>query len=406
MLSSNKVLTIAFIFLLLIFGGCSKNQWVNNGEIGGYDKNAGYGCDIDGDVQSCIIGLMDYGNQGAVEIHEKDDKYGWSRKAFLWCPDGEAGDRFGISVGIDGNFAIVGADDKTGEGSGKGAAYVFEKTETGWEKYYKLVVPDAGYRNYFGRSVDIEGTTAVIGAPYAHSEKGEVGAVYVYEFKDNDWIMTEKLFSSEQNIEAEFGSVIDLCGEWMVIGESRVFSGKNSGNAYIFHKEDNNWKEFQIISLKPEDLDVNFYMSACLYDNELLIGSTQSNRAGYAKCEATLYAFNGNTWEISQELTVEGNQNKETFGKAVSLSGKYAFVSAPGAVIENVPGSGAIYVFKKNKNEWVFSQKLVSDNPAKLDFLGKSVFNTDEDAFVGMPYKLHPENSYLHPGGVLHFSLE
>lgn len=391
------------ILLLLILGGCSKKEWINNGELDQYDTRVRFGSDIDGDGEKCIVGLDDFANKGAAEIYVNDDVFGWSSKAFIFTPDGEAGDRFGISVGMDKNVAIIGAD---GHDWSDGAAYIFEEVEDEWSRYYKLQAPDVDSRSYFGRSVDIEGNVAVVGAPLAKSKKGEVGAVYVYEFKDNDWIMTEKLFSSEQNIEAQFGSVIDLCGEWMVIGESRVFSGKNSGNAYIFHKEDNNWKEFQIISLKPEDLDVNFYMSACLYDNELLIGNTQSNRAGYAKCEARLYVFDGNTWEFHQELTTEGDLNKESFGNKVSLSSKYAFVSAPGAVVDGVRGSGAVYVFKKEKDDWVFSQKLVSGDPAELDFLGQSLYITDKDAFLGMPYKMHPDNKYIHTGGVLHFMLK
>ncbi len=397
----NRHVIVVGILLLFILGGCSKKEWTNNGELGQYDKNVSFGSAIDGDGERCIIGL--YGNKGAAVIYENDETFGWGEKAYLWAPDGEAGDRFGMSVGIDKHVAIVGADNHDWS---KGAAYIFEESEGEWTRYYKLSAPDDNSRTYFGRSVDIEENIAVIGAPFSKSEKGEVGAVYVYEYKDEDWVMSEKLFSSEQNITAQFGGVLDLDGDWMVIGETRVFEGKNCGKAYIFRKEGTRWKEFQSISLKPVNLNVNFNISVSLCGNELLIGNTQSNRDGYAECEAKIYVFNENKWELLQELSTEGDLDKESFGNAVSLSSQYAFVSAPGAVIDNIRGSGAVYVFKKEKKEWVFFQKLVSGDPAELDFLGESVYNTNKEAFIGMPYKVHPDNNYIHTGGVLHFTLK
>ena len=94
-----------------------------------------------------------------------------------------AGDAFGISTAISGNYAIVGAyieDDASGTQSGK--AYIFNVT-TG-ALVHTLDNPNAygtGTSDIFGYSVAISGNCAIVGAYQEDDAGGSTsGKAYVY----------------------------------------------------------------------------------------------------------------------------------------------------------------------------------------------------------------------------------
>ena len=95
-----------------------------------------------------------------------------------------ANDRFGYSVSVDGNYAIIGAvyeDDAGGTNSGK--AYIFDAT-TG-SLLHTLHNPnayDTSASDNFGSAVSISGNYAVVGA-YAEDESGgtDSGKAYFYQ---------------------------------------------------------------------------------------------------------------------------------------------------------------------------------------------------------------------------------
>ena len=100
----------------------------------------------------------------------------WSQQAYLKAGNTDAGDYFGISVSIDGDSLVVGAYGEAscatgvdGDGSNNGctqagAAYVFTRTGGAWSQQAYLKAPNAGSGDEFGIVVAISGDTIVIGA--------------------------------------------------------------------------------------------------------------------------------------------------------------------------------------------------------------------------------------------------
>jgi hypothetical protein len=74
--------------------------------------------------------------------------------------DAAAGDTFGHSVAISGNIAIVGAPHTYGAVSNYGSAYLFNAT-TG-QQLFKLTASDAAEDDKFGQSVAISGNIAIV----------------------------------------------------------------------------------------------------------------------------------------------------------------------------------------------------------------------------------------------------
>ena len=69
--------------------------------------------------------------------------------------DNAAGDHFGRSVVVDGYTAVISADRSTDAGTGTGSAYVFHFDGTHWIQQAKLLASDAAPSSFFGASIAI-----------------------------------------------------------------------------------------------------------------------------------------------------------------------------------------------------------------------------------------------------------
>ena len=102
----------------------------------------------------------------------------------LLASDGASGDQFGRSVAINGGTAVVGANREDAGGSNAGAAYIFQRDEGGvgnWGEVAKLLASDAQASDEFGFSVAVSGDTAVVGASDEDAGGGDAGAAYVFQ---------------------------------------------------------------------------------------------------------------------------------------------------------------------------------------------------------------------------------
>ena len=102
----------------------------------------------------------------------------------LTASDAAAGDLFGISVGISGDTAIVGAYLNDDDGTDSGSAYVFDVdplSATFGNELVKLTASDAAAGDQFGISVAISGDTAVVGAYLDDDGGDDSGSAYVFD---------------------------------------------------------------------------------------------------------------------------------------------------------------------------------------------------------------------------------
>ena len=82
-------------------------------------------------------------------------------------------------MAISGDTAVVGSpyDDHFGTNINQGSAYVFVRDGTAWSLQHKLTGRTGAADDRFGSSVAINGNRAVVGAPYAKTEQG---AAYLF----------------------------------------------------------------------------------------------------------------------------------------------------------------------------------------------------------------------------------
>ena len=106
---------------------------------------------------------------------------GWDAGTKILASDAVSGDQFGVSVGIDGNTAVVGAYGNDDGGSASGSAYIFRRTGTNtWDAGTKIIASDAASGDQFGFSVGISGDYAIVGAQLNDDGGSSSGSAYIF----------------------------------------------------------------------------------------------------------------------------------------------------------------------------------------------------------------------------------
>jgi hypothetical protein len=124
-------------------------------------------------------------NLGAAYIFRRTDPAAdnWGTITTLTAADGEVGDQFGTSVALSGNDVLIGAPFEDRDGVfDQGAAHHFRRTDTDvWEGAGVLSAVDGGAGDRFGFSVAIGGDAALVGAPLTDPlDIAESGAAYPF----------------------------------------------------------------------------------------------------------------------------------------------------------------------------------------------------------------------------------
>ena len=166
----------------------------------------------------------------------------WQRDyAILRSTDIAEQDRFGISVAISENTAIIGDESSSHQGS----AYIFVRDGLTWTQQAKLVADDPEDEDFFGHSVDISGDTVIIGASKEDDDYTSSGSAYIFTRDGTAWTLQEKLTASDAAIFNEFGSSVAIDGDNVIIGASGYENGDETevGCAYFFTRTDGNWTE-------------------------------------------------------------------------------------------------------------------------------------------------------------------
>jgi hypothetical protein len=144
---------------------------------GATSHSFGISAAVSGDT--AVVGAYGDAFTGPAYVFRYDGS-DWVEEAKLTASDGAAWDFFADSVAVSGDTAVVGArhDDQFG------SAYVFRYDGSDWVEEAKLAASDAApspsFGARFGMSVAVSGDTAVVGANGDDDNGPGSGAAYVY----------------------------------------------------------------------------------------------------------------------------------------------------------------------------------------------------------------------------------
>jgi len=224
---------------------------------------------------------------GSAYIFHRIGENSWDNGFEIIAPDDSYFDFFGNAVAISGDYAIVGAFFDSPNGSRSGSAYVFRRTgENTWDAGAKIVASDGAAGDNFGYSVSISGDYAVVGAP-EHSSGGmqDSGAAYVFHrIGLNSWDAGVKIAAPNGAAGDNFGYSVSIFGNYAMVGargHDDFELGVDSGLAYIFVKtEMSNWD----ISIQYPQANGSagdgFGAGLAMTDNYAIIGADHADDSG------------------------------------------------------------------------------------------------------------------------------
>ncbi|WP_432798977.1 FG-GAP repeat protein [Poriferisphaera sp. WC338] len=297
--------------------------------------------------------------------------------AKLTASDAAADDKFGVSVAINGNTAIIGAPSKDDLGLNSGAAYLFD-IQTGTQ-ITRLIPSGPQKGGYFGGAVAIHGNTAIVGAS-GNDELGiNTGAAYLFDIATGNQIA--KLTSSDIAVWDAFGHSVAIENDFAIVGTPSKDDehGKNSGAAYIFDVKTGQ----QITKLTPNDpVEYNSFGNAVAISGNIAIVGANANDE-YGINAGAVYLFDITTGNQITKLTASDTVAGDLFGYSIAISNDIALISALSHDADD-PNTGAVYVFDITTGNQL--AKLVATDPATFDGYGSDVGIHGNTIVIGAKY--------------------
>ncbi len=311
----------------------------------------------------------------------------WTEQAKLTASDRTANDRFGQSVSVSGDTAVVGAPfDDCAAGGGCGSAYVFVRSGSSWTEQAKLTASDAAFNDVFGWSVSVSGDTAVVGAYQADAPALDSGAAYVFARSGSSWTEQAKLTASDGAADDNLGWSVSVSGDTAVAGAYRADAPAfDSGAAYVFARSGSSWSEQAKLTAPGGAADDYFGWSVAVSGDTAVVGAIHDDAPTLDSGSAYVFVQSGFTWSLQAALTASDAAASDTFGSSVSVSGDTAVVGARGDACSSGNGCGSAYVFVRSAGSWIQQSKLSASGAAPLSFFGDSVSVSGDTALVGAP---------------------
>ncbi len=320
-------------------------------------------------------------NSGSAYIYEFDGTNVDETK--LTASDGARNDRFGESVSLSGDRALVGTPLDDDNGTNSGSAYIYEFDGAEWVETHKLTASDAGADDRFGESVSLSGDRVLVGARGDDDNGSGSGAAYLFEFNGMDWVEITKLTASDAAADDVFGVSVSVTGDRALVGA--MFDddeGEDSGSAYLFEFNGTEWVETHKLGASDAAANDVFGTSVSLSGDRALVGAPSDDDNGTNTGSVYLFELTG-TNVVETKLTASDAGAGDAFGSSVSLSGNRALVGARGDD-DNGSASGAAYLFEFNDTSFVETKLTASDAEAD-DRFGVSVAISGDRALVGSP---------------------
>ncbi len=333
-------------------------------------------------------------NFGSAYIFERGGDGTWTQQPLLTPgADGASGDKFGESVSIDGDYAIVGAFDDDDDGTSSGSAYIFKRENDGtWLKQAKITANDGAAGDVFGTSVSIDGDYAVVGAWQDDDGGSKSGSAYIFKRSGTNWTEQAKITASDAATNDYFGYAVSIHDDYVVVGAHADDddSGKNAGAAYIFKKDVNAETWTQQAKLVAEDRPGADHLgiSVSISGAYAICGANGDDDDGTNSGSAYIFKKDdgAETWTQQAKVTAEDGAAGDIFGISVSIDGDYAAVGAYEEDGNAINDSGSTYVFQRNGANWTQYVKLTANDAGDSDKFGKSVSISGDFVVTGAYY--------------------
>ncbi|OPZ11885.1 MAG: putative Ig domain protein [Alphaproteobacteria bacterium ADurb.BinA280] len=322
----------------------------------------GYAIDVQGDVAVIGTPFAD-ASRGATYVFARSGS-AWSQVAKLLASDGTNNDYFGSAVAISGNTIAIGA---YGDNTNRGSVYVFTGSGATWTQQQRLSASDASSGDNLGISVDIDADSIIAGANLDDLvvNNDSRGSAYVFVRAGSSWSQQSKLTLSSAANGDQFGSSVSLRGDTALVGApfANPSGLDNAGVVAVFNRISGAWLQHQQMTAPTPTLGASFGVMVSMRSGHALVGAQSEAVAGMSSRGAAyeLVLQNG-AWAVANQLLATDGVEADFFGSAVALSEEFAVVGAQFADVGSNPDQGAAYAFVNLATQTVIG--AVSPSPS------------------------------------------
>ncbi len=377
-------------YVFFYSGGSWAQQAQLTGTSGPPGGQLGYSVSISGDTAIVGAYLDDaFGNhdQGAVYVFTRSGSL-WTQQAYLSASDGVADDKFGSSVSISGDVAVVGAYlDDVGTNSNQGSAYVFKRSGTIWTQTEHLTPSDGVAGQSVGFSVAVSGNNAIASSPFDQiGSNANQGSAYVFRVLGTGWSQDAQKVASDGAGGDRLGSSVAISGDTAVVGapDDDVGGNADQGSAYVFVRSGAGWTEQGHLFATGGAAGDNFGVSVSIYRDTVVVGADTAD-VGVNADQGSAYVFtrSGTSWTQQAKLNSSDGAGGDAFGHSVSIDSDTAFVGADQHTVLGNLSQGSVYVFVRSGTVWTEQAELTSIGGSTGDHFGTSVALSGTTAIVG-----------------------
>jgi hypothetical protein len=309
----------------------SGSSWRRQAKITADDGAAGDGfglaAALDGDT--LIVGAPFADGKGSAYTFLRSAG-SWEQQAKLPAYGGGAtGDRFGCSVAIGYDTILVGADGDDTKTTDGGAVHVYTPYGSGWRYQTKLSAAESSAGDRFGWSVAVGRDVALIGTNRTQGEgPARSGAANVFIRTGSTWLEKQRFKGDNQGTDDGFGFDVAIHDNFFFVGAPReVVNGIASGAGYLFSRSESEIWPLRAKYLLPDGTNGDLYGArTAIFGDTAVAGAPGRNRgAAYASmypCSPGRY-LPASEWQMisrpcfnpSPASTMLGDDIEGIFGK-------------------------------------------------------------------------------------------
>ena len=309
-------------------------------------KSYDFGISVNISDDYAIVGATQETELGYAYIYHRSEG-AWSLMATLehdaameGCPLDD--DNFGYAVDITEDYAIIGARYDYDKGAYAGAAYIYARNGSTWTQVAKLTGSDTAAGDYFGSSVSISGNYAIVGARGNDEGGSAAGAAYVFAWDGSSWTQMAKLLPDDIASLYAFGCSVAISGNNAIVGATRDLIDPEeqvrSGAAYVFSCDGTDWTQVaRLQASTPADRDY-FGWDVDISGTQVVVGTISSG--------AFVFSWDGAAWSRMADLLSSDFVDGDSFGNKVGISSGRVIVGAYRAKVDGNADAGAAYVFQ------------------------------------------------------------
>ncbi len=322
------------------------------------------------------------GGHGIIYTLNQDSEFLGANDILESQAQNATADEFGSAISISGKYAAVGSfrDDEVAYNAG--AVYIYRRMESGWELETKILPFDGQSSGNFGYSVSIYGNTLVVGSPGNDEGKSSSGAAYIYERSLTGWSSDNatKFVEPIAKQGGAFGRSVDIHKGKIIVTALYTGDSHSMGTGYIIEKIEGTYSISAELTTMQDPTGARWFgRLASIYENEVVIGS----RFG-------MFAFQANdTWHNMTETATLPSPQTSIFTDFtdIDIAPGVAFFGHPRPALRwpNFE-AGKVFVHENVDHEWSNSNvtaTLLGPANSLYEKFGSAVSASEQYVAVG-----------------------